>query len=444
MRRTIKADASPEKQLFVSMITRDISLIAAFLDLIDNSINSAVEPSADQLVTASDYHSFLQDSERVPSVDIRIKVTDALVEVADTASGISFHTAAERVFRFGRSGEESQEKDRLSVYGIGLKRAIFKLGNKITMRSDHVDGGFDMDLDVEEWLSDNSLPWNFVIAERRPAQPDATGTTISVSDLHAETIQRLADGVFATQLRDAVARTYPFYLAKFVNIYVNDAKIEGTTIEIGSNHASESFVAGEVTCSITAGIGVPQGGYFRDKASGWFVFCNGRTVISADKSALTGWGRSPLPIFQPKHRPFVGTVFFVSRSAEKLPWNTTKSAIDEDSAVWQEARRHMDTVARVVINFLDSRYTDEGTEIASTDLQDAAGRSVSVISAATSERQVFVPPKRPPPENMRIQYDAKIADVKRIEKYLGRPGMGGAEVGRHTFYHFLRNQVGDK
>ena len=104
----------------------------------------------------------------------------------------------------------------------------------------------------------------------------------------------------------------------------------------------------------------------------------------------------------------------------------------------------MTTIGRVVVSFLDGRYTDEGTEVASTDLQEAAGARVSVMSAVVSQTRAFDPPKRPPPQNMRIQYDVKVTDVKRVEEYLGRPGMGGAEVGRHTFNYFLRNEVGEK
>lgn len=223
---------------------------------------------------------------------------------------------------------------------------------------------------------------------------------------------------------------------------MNKEKIDGVNIEIGSNHASDEFTEGDVSCAITAGIGTPQGGGFRNRSSGWFVFCNGRTVISADKSPLTGWGGTG-PIFQPKHRPFLGTVFFVSTDAEKLPWTTTKSGINEDSAIWQEAKRHMNNVGRKVISFLDSRYTDEGTDVVSADLQDAAGERISVMSAIVSQKRVFNPPERPPSQDMRIQFDAKVIDVKRIEEYLGRSGMSGAEVGRHTFHYFLRNEVGE-
>lgn len=445
MPASLKADASPEKRLFISLITRDIPLVAAFLDLIDNSINAAVEPASHRLLTAEDYLNLFQDEAVKPKVDIFLSVSQDQIEISDTALGISAKTAAEHVFKFGRASDEAHVGDRLSVYGIGLKRAMFKLGNKISIHSDHVEGGFDLKLNVAEWAKDTKQPWSFDITPCEPAKSKATGTKIIVKELYDDSKRRLSDGVFLGQLKEAISRTYAFYLAKFVNIHVNNEKIDGISIEIGGNHASEKFEAGGVSCAITAGIGTPQGGTFRDRSSGWFVFCNGRTVISADKSPLTGWGggAAGLPIFQPKHRPFLGTVFFVSADAEKLPWTTTKAGINEDSAIWQEAKRHMTTAGRVVVSFLDGRYTDEGTEVASADLQEAAGPRVSVMSAVVSQNRVFAPPKRPPPQNMKIQYDAKVADVKRIEEYLGRPGMGGAEIGRYTFHYFLRNEVGE-
>ncbi len=441
----LDADASPEKRLFVSLITRDIPLVAAFLDLIDNSVNAAIEPYSDRLRSAPDYLSALQDDTIVPAVSISLDITETKVTITDDATGISAKTAQEHVFKFGRAEGEAHEHDRLSVYGIGLKRAMFKLGNEITIRSDHSDGGFGLKLNVAAWLKVNKGPWVFPITVR-PAAPPKTGTSIAVQGLYDDVRRRISDGVFIGQLKDAIARTYAFYLTKFVVIRVNGDEIDPSSIEIGANHTSEDFTSNGVSCAITAGIGIAQGGSFRDRSSGWFVFCNGRAVVAADKTQLTGWGigATGLPLFQPKHRPFIGTVFFVSEDAEKLPWTTTKSGINEDSAIWQEAKRHMSAVGRNVISFLDSRYSDEGTEIASAELQSAAGPKTSVITAAVSSRRSFDAPTTPPPENIRIQYSAKVSDIKKIEKYLRKPGMGGSEVGRHTFHYFLRNEVGEK
>jgi hypothetical protein len=445
MSKKLDADASPEKRLFISLITRDIPLVAAFLDLVDNSVNATLEQYADRLETAQDYVAIFNDAAVTPNVDIDITISKDRIEIKDTASGISATTAQDHIFKFGRSSGEAHEGDRLSVYGIGLKRAIFKMGNKISIRSDHMDGGFDLKLNVSEWEKDQTLPWKMAITTRDAAHSPKTGTTIVITDLYEETQRRVDDGVFIGELQEAIARTYAYYLAKFVRISVNKTPIQGVSMEIGANHESDEFTSGAVSCAITAGIGIPQGGAFRDRTSGWFVFCNGRAVISADKTPLTGWSNNGLPIFQPKHRPFLGTVYFVSNNPEQLPWNTTKSGINEDSAIWQEAKRHMVSVGRQIVSFLDGRYTDEGTEVASSDLQQAAGpERLNVITAAVpTVRKTFTAPARAPNPNTRIQFDAKSADIKRIAEYLRRPSMTGADVGRHTFNHFLKNEVGE-
>jgi len=444
MAKMLNADASPEKRLFISLLTRDIPLVAALLDLLDNSINSAVEPYSERLTTAEEYLEFFSDESIEPSVSIALNISTDRIEIIDSAGGISATVAQEHVFKFGRGNEPASDSDRLSVYGIGLKRAIFKLGNSIKMRSDHQEGGFDLKLDVAEWAKTNEQPWTFKISARAPSTAK-TGTSIVVSELYDDVKRRVSDGVFVSELKEAIARTYAFYLAKVVSISVNGENIDGVNIDLGKNHASSTVTFGAVTCAMTAGIGIPDAGKFREKSSGWFVLCNGRAVVSADKTALTGWG-SALPRFQPKHRPFLGTVFFVAKYPEELPWTTTKSGINEDSFVWQSAKRHMASLGREVISFLDGRYTDEGTEVPSRDLQEAAGGAtrVSVLSAAVATPKTFKAPTATDVGSIRIQYDAHVNDIRKIAKYLRKPGMSGSDVGRHTFNYFLRNEVGDE
>lgn len=414
---TVLADASPEKRLFISLITRDISLVEALLDLIDNSINAALEPLAPDLKTADDYQRLLKNTRIKPKVQIELTVGSAKIAIFDNAPGISLKTAEHHVFKFGRDSSEADESDRLSVYGIGLKRAMFKCGNKISIMSDHRKGGFELDLNVKTWAKLKGEPWKFKITSR-PATKTECGTHIVISDLHDDVRRRLGDGLFLSQLRDRIARTYSFFIGRVVDITVNNTAIEKETFEIGSNYASEKFKSGKVSCNITAGIAAVTGEHFRDKNAGWFVFCNGRAVLFADKSTMTGWAGAGLPIFQPKHRPFLGTVFFVSTDTEALPWTTTKASVNQESAIWQEAKRHMVTAGRVVVGFLDKRYTDDGTEIAPSDLKAASGERVSVFTAAAGTARSFDPPKKPTPATRTIQYRVKIADLKRITSYL--------------------------
>lgn len=440
MAEKLLADARPEKRLFISLITRDISLIDAFLDLIDNSINAALEPLADDLKTADDYQRLLANSRMKPKVEIDISVGSARIVVSDNAGGISADTAEKHVFKFGRDTPQPHELDRLSVYGIGLKRAMFKCGNKINIISDHKDGGFELKLTVDEWEKDTKEPWTFEI-EKRPPKKTECGTRISISDLHDDVLRRLDDGLFLQQLKERIARTYSVFIGRVVEITLKGTKIPKETFDIGKNYASEKFKSDSVSCNITAGIAVSVASRFTDRNAGWFVFCNGRAILFADKSPLTGWAGAGLPIFQPKHRPFLGTVFFVSPNVEALPWTTTKSSVNEENIIWQEAKRHMVTVARTVIGFLDSRYTQDGTEITPADLHDAAHGKMDVLTAAVSKRRVFAPPTKPPPKEIRVQYYAKMRDIEKIGNHLRRPGMGGSEVGRYTFNYFLKNEV---
>lgn len=443
MTEIFSADASPEKRLFISLLTRDIPMVAAFLDLIDNSVNAALEPFAEELETADGYVKILNTTDIEPNTDIKLKISTKRIEIVDTAPGISLTMACNHVFKFGRSQDEENESDRLSVYGLGLKRAFFKLGKRVKITSDHVDGGFELDLDVLKWSRDPELPWKFDLTSRHPVKSKDCGTRIEIFSLYPETKKRLQDGVFEGQLREDIGKTYAYFLTKFVNIFVNEKEILPTNLHVGSNNATDRFEVDGVTCTITAGLGTPEAGKYRDKGSGWFVFCNGRTVISADKSPLTGWNNNGLPIFQPKHRPFLGTVYFVSRYADRLPWDTTKSGINEDSEIWQEAKRQMVVVGRSVTSFLDGRYTDEGTEIAQKELAEATKDRVDAMTASIARKKTFEQPKKPKKRTTRIQYDARIEHVKKIADYLSQPGMSGSDIGRHTFHFFLRNEVGE-
>ena len=443
MNQKIKANANPEKRLFISLITRDISLADAFLDLIDNSINAAIEPIANDLQTAADYQAVLSDEERKPSAKISISISKSEITISDTASGISADMAEGSVFHFGRPPSQIDGTDRLSVYGIGLKRAMFKMGNKIEMSSDHQEGGFDLSLDVDEWERMTEFPWTFDISPRKPASEKKCGTQISITELRGDVERRIADGVFVGQLKERIAKTYTFFLGRVVDIEIDGVRVEPIAFSFGANFAKEEFSQGSVTCSVTAGLATAdERGKHSQANAGWFVFCNGRSVIYADKSELTGWtGGRNLPQFQPKHRPFLGIVFFVSTNPEELPWTTTKASINQENAIWHLTKRKMVNIGKEITRMLDQRYSSEGTLMSKEELRELGGEATNVLSATIAVNRKFELIDSPKPQIRRIQYDANVKDIKRIARYLRRPTMGGAEVGRYTFKYFLKNKV---
>ena len=434
------ANANPEKRLFISLITRDISLTDAVVDLMDNSVNAAMRPVRNAFKTAADFHKVFARRSAKPAVTIKVVFDTEQITVTDDAAGIDFNSAMKEVFRFGHSDDSGSDRDRLSVYGIGMKRALFKVGDKISVVSDHEHGGFSLELDVRKWARDTQLPWTFPI-DKRPPKANATGTKIVIRHLHEDTKARISDGRFESDLIEKISKVYSFFLGRIVIASVNGKPVHATEFEIGSNFSHDNFTSDGVSCSITAGIAAASGDKFVADAAGWFVFCNFRTVIYGDKSRLSGWGDT-LPLFQPKHRPFLGLIFFTSADPELLPWTTTKGSINEDNLVWQDAKMRMVANAKPILKFLDARYSAEGTEVDPGRVAKISGPPENVFEATVSQHKLFKVKRKAGSKQVKVQYFASQPELDRVRKHFARATMSASEIGRKTFDFFLRNEVG--
>lgn len=441
MTQQFNAVANPEKRLFISLITRDIGLADAIVDLTDNSVNAAMKPLRNAFSSSDDFHKLFAKKGAQAETTIKVHFDQDLISVTDDADGIDFDAAQHDVFRFGHSDGYGGKRDRLSVYGIGMKRALFKIGKKVSISSDHKSGGFGLVLDVDKWENDKAVPWTFPITKRPPVSK--TGTTITIRELNDEIRSRISNKRFEYELIDKFSKVYSFFIGRVINISVNGKPVRRTEFEIGSNYSHDKFKTSGVDCAITAGIASPTGGLFLAGASGWFVFCNFRTVLYADKTPLTGWGGA-LPSFQPKHRPFLGIVSFISANPEALPWTTTKGSINEDNMAWQEAALRMAAVAKPIIRFLDTRYTSEGTDVEPSGIARLSGPASNVFNTTVSQRRTFSATIKEAPRKIRVQYDAEKSEIERIKKHFGRSNMSASEVGRKTFDYFLRNVAEDK
>jgi hypothetical protein len=311
----------------------------------------------------------------------------------------------------------------------------------ITFEADHKSGGFSLTLKVQAWARDDTVPWTVPISKRSP-KANNTGTRIVLRELHDEIKRRILDGNFEGELIEKLSKVYSFFLGRVVEMSVNGKTVKATQFVIGRNFSHDKFHVRDVDCTITAGIASAAGDKFVGEAAGWFVFCNFRTVIYGDKTPLTGWG-STLPLFQPKHRPFLGLVLFTSANPESLPWTTTKRSVNEDDVIWQEAKVRMVAVAKPVLRFLDSRYPTEGVDVDPKRIAELSGRASNVFDAAVSQRRAFTAPPKEPPKETKVQYYAKRSELERVRRHFGRSNnnMSASEVGRQTFEFFLRNEV---
>ncbi len=179
-----RAAASPTKAFFVRMITRDIALEDCILDLIDNSIDGAWQLEGGLPMTLNsdtDLHRY----------KIEIELSPDTFCIRDNCGGITLDDAADYAFTFGRRETDAHESYSIGVYGIGMKRAVFKLGTEIRITSTYLADSDDhqsflVPINVEDWLhNDEAQSWDFDIETSDPLP--SPGVEIRVDTLTENT-----------------------------------------------------------------------------------------------------------------------------------------------------------------------------------------------------------------------------------------------------------------
>lgn len=438
----VRVSGRPSKDFFIDMITRDIGLPECILDLVDNAVDQAVEDSGIDVVSA--LTDGANRGARFRSV-IRLTLGADRFVIADDCAGIPIAEARDRVFKFGNP-EEPGAVGGLSVYGIGMKRAFFKLGRSIAVRSRTRSEHFRIDIDVDQWRKQGDDDWDFEFAEKgaNRKRSHSTGTRIEVTKLNQGVAARLQEASFREEMIRRLAITYSFFLTRGLTIWLGAKRIGAALPTLGRYRylrpARKRIREGGVDVVIIAGV-TPR----EDRVPrGWYVFCNGRMVLEADKSRTTGWG-DDLPQWHTKYGHFVGYVYFHSADVRKLPWTTTKQGVVTDSAVFRAALAEMKVQARPVLGFLTKLYpTDE------PEADDLAGRSVlenaqSVAINKVSRRDslFMVDLKKAAPKGgarvINILYKKPAAEVERAKKLLGRQ-ISASKLGEHTFDYFVAHE----
>lgn len=437
------ADAFPKKHFFLEMFTRDISLEDCILDLIDNSIDALVKTkNIDIASMVLKKGGSRPAASALPTVEVEF--LDRQFRITDNCGGISFAEAQNEVFNFGHGADPV--RGQLGAYGIGLKRAIFKIGNDFFMESHSEKDGFSSHLrDVRGWSEKDETmdDWRIPIKELPAAKSETdAGTCITIRDLREEVKMRINDGTVEGRLLTLIGQTYALYLDRYIRVKLNGQAVRPFEIPIGESKdvtpAHDEFQDDGVKVQLFASLSAKP----KVETAGWYVLCNGRVVVHADKTELTGWG-SGLQQFHTKFVRFLGLAFFQSRNPLSLPWTTTKRGLNRESPVYQKARNRMMAVSSPILRFLSNMYP---TDLVEEPKERKVAEGIKpadlrkVASQATSQFKVIVPAASAQPRTIRIQYDASVTDVDRIRKHLRKPSMPANRVGKHTFEHFLKTE----
>lgn len=410
-----RVNANPTKEFFISMLTRDIDIKAAILELIDNSIDGAKRLRPD-----GDYSGLF----------INIKYDKDSFCISDNCGGMSIETATQYAFRFGRSNDRPQDEKQhfTGVFGIGMKRSLFRMGNYFEVSSTTNTEHFELKVDVDEWVKSDETDWSFSLSDEKTNMSNSeaeTGTIITVKKLHDGISKQFDLKYFFTALITHIERYKTIAVESGLQISVNDTPISFSTEHILKSKDivpySYSEAIDNVTIKIIAGI-APKG---QPENAGWYVYCNGRLVVHADKTALSVWGEDGVRNYHPSLAFFRGFLFFESTDLDELPWNTTKTSVDTSSKYYIFSKSKMKEATLDIIKNSNAISEDNLTpdierELFSTkNLIQLNTTNIAAIVANNTAFSLSLPEIRIIDQTTTITFKKPTALVEKAKKTMG-------------------------
>ena len=441
--------AAPRKDFFISMLVRDISVNAAIIDLVDNSVDGAIR---------------LRKKGSFKDLSIHIDAHKDRFSIRDNCGGISEKLAREYAFHFGRSPDDPSIEHSVGQFGVGMKRALFKLGKKFIIESASEKSNFTVEVDVDQWREDTN--WTFQFKELEPVANPASkrGTTITVSPLNEIVANYFQVDENISKLRTEIGERHQMSIGRGMAMILNGVHVAPVYAELLLSKklkpacyekeylAPRAPKAAKVKVRIWAGIG--RSGNADPQHAGWYAFCNQRMILRADQSDSTGWGkvleidarntrektyRKKIPKYHNQFRWFRGYVMFDSDDGTFLPWNTTKNGLEEESWIYPSVKLQMMTMMRPVIDFLnrvDQEGAAEGGDTGPLHVSVDDAKPVPLSKVPFSSR--FVSPKAlpTPPRWARISYKKPTREIEWVRERLKARSL--TEVGEKTFEYYLK------
>jgi hypothetical protein len=349
-------------------------------------------------------------------------------------------------------------KHSIGQFGVGMKRAFFKIGTRFCVVSTTETSRFVVEEDVEQWRRQEQWEFRFreVDPDLRPAPPpDERGTLVEVSGLHKSVAKQFELENYLSDLRQQLARAHQLSMERGLSITFNRIPLQLRRLELLHSDVLKpgrrelvfhKNSATPVRAEVYVGVGDST-----PSEAGWYVFCNGRMVLEADQTFTTGWGETrehTIPMFHNQYNRFRGYAFLDSDDAGLLPWNTTKTGVDTDSPLFQNLRLNMIILTRPVINFLNKLKDEKAAAEDERDLgplEAALGSATRETPSKAIAESTFRAPKPVPiprpPRTGTISYSKPVEQIRRLKKAL-RVSSNKA-VGEKTFEYFLETECQD-
>ena len=437
------------------MLTRDIRLEEAILDLLDNCVDGILRSGTNG--GAKPYNTY----------KAAIEFTPTSFTISDNCGGIpwSLHDYA---FRMGRAPDRPDDPPgTVGVYGIGMKRAIFKIGEQCLISTKHAEDQYEVEI-TPDWISDETR-WEIPVRSGRITDP-CDGTTIVIGNLHPGIAKTFGEGAksFEVELRRMISSHYAYIIDKGFEVSVNGTPVRPRTTKIswdqrptagadairpyvfkGEFDGVEVFLAVGFTRPIPSSNEIADGHEFVRHSSvdaGWTILCNDRAVVHCDRTELTGWGDAGVPRYHTQFIAISGIVEFKSEDPRKLPTTTTKRGVDASSPLYSQVKNRMREGMKVFTNYTNrwkGRVDESEPHIrkaTTLNLIELKARSESLDFRRTRSilngwqyKPRLPSPPRLEPTKRRITYVKEVSQIATLAEYFQDPDMEPSEVGELCF-----------
>ena len=450
-------NVSPSKSFFVQMLTRDIALSDAILDLLDNCVDGILRSKITKEGIAP-YNSYQAD----------ITVGKDSFSIEDNCGGIPWENR-EYAFKLGRPADRQTNNDStIGTYGIGMKRAIFKIGEHAEVYTK--TNGFSYKVTFDKpWLVSES--WDLPLTVENN-QLSNSGTKIVVSELLPGVSAQFIDNDFLKDLKKQISSLYAFILAKGFCVRVNGEKIVGRPTQLIFSEETnikpyiykdkiddvEIFLAVGFTRPIPSQEEIDENDESTSYSSldaGWTVVCNDRAVLYCNRDELTGWGEAGIPQYHTQFIAISGIVEFRCKNAQKLPMTTTKRGIDASSRLYLQIKNKMREGMKLFISYTNrwkknweegkNKFLGKHEAVTIVALKQKISDKAVELTQRSDGGAVFIPKLPLPPQDdsgkVRISFSTQKDNPRIVAAYLYGEKEADTytnnEVGEACFMYFL-------
>lgn len=456
---------TPAKAFFVHTITRDIDLQDAILDLLDNCVDGVsrfIKDNPGLEKSPTPYKTF----------SATITLNNNFFMIEDNCGGIPEDLAKSYAFRMGRPDVPTDTGiNSIGMYGIGMKRALFKMGRDISVKTQHKKIAFELTIN-DKWLKSDK-DWDLYLTEIPTFSKD-DGTIIVVRNLyHSISVSFSDKDSFYNELKRDISTQYSFIILKGFKVLLNNEEIKPKPLglrwskdELIGEIGGSNYIAPYIWISNIEGVEIKLAvGFYRElpdedeifkdeeadrrsELAGWTIVCNNRVILYCDKSKATGWGQGGIPNYHTQFIAISGIVIFSSNNPEQLPLNTTKRGIDQSHELYIDVKKYMTEGIRHFIDYTnkwkgrESDQKEHATETNTVGLLDFENMisKVPTKSWTTTTRipgQSFKPSLPFPEEKnpyRQIRFSRPVKEIEIVGRYLFREeAWKPSEVGEVCF-----------